>query len=136
MMVRAVAAHRRPVDRMAAGFLLVVLGLACLLFVIGIPVAVLWGLSHVTDSFAAHFIGGLLGAPAAMVLCSPALFWINGLYLRVTVAPTEDQWDELDDEPQFRPGGPLEPMLAVSVVAALIALTVWFFFFAENPLLR
>jgi len=29
--------------------------------------------------------------------------------------------------------GPLEPMLFVSLVVALVALTVWFFFVAEEP---
>jgi hypothetical protein len=29
--------------------------------------------------------------------------------------------------------GPLEPMLIVSFLVALVALCVWFFVFAENP---
>ena len=34
------------------------------------------------------------------------------------------------------PGGPLEPLLVICFAIALVALVVWFFFFAENPLLR
>ena len=29
--------------------------------------------------------------------------------------------------------GPLEPMLVVSFLNAAVALTIWFFVFAENP---
>lgn len=128
--------RRRGADRAAATFLLVVLALGCLTFFIGIPVAFLWTLSKLTDSFATHFVGGLVGIPIAMALFSPALFWVNGLYLRVTAARSDDEdWDELDDEPRFRARGPLEPMLVASFMVALIALVVWFFFFAENPAL-
>jgi hypothetical protein len=128
--------HRRPADRLAAAFLLVVLALGCLIFFIGIPLAFLWALSKLTDSFATHFIGGVLGIPLVMALFAPALFWINGLYLRVTGALAEEEdWEEVDDEPRFRPRGPLEPMLVGSLIVALIAMTVWFFFFAKNPVL-
>jgi hypothetical protein len=42
--------------------------------------------------------------------------------------------DYEDDEDEPRPmRGPLEPLLAASLVIALVALVVWFFVFAENP---
>jgi hypothetical protein len=126
----------RPRDRLAASFVLVVLALGCLALFIGVPIAVLWGASKLTGSLATHFVIGLLGIPLAIALLSPALFWLNGLYLRITSASLEENdWNEDEDEPLFRVHGPLEPMLVVAFVIALVALCVWFFFFAENPVL-
>ena len=114
-------------DRLVALFLLGVMAAGCLMLWIGIPVGVLWGLSKLTDSFSAHFVLGLLGVPAAMALFSPALFWVNGLYLRVTGAL--DPQDE--DARQLH--GPLELFLYISMAIAVVALFVWFFAFASNP---
>ena len=120
-------------ERLAGAFVLAVLAAACLVFWIGIPVGGLWALSKATDSFATHFVLGLIGVPVAMALFSPALFWLNGLYLRVTgvIARLEAEQEETGWHRRVR--GPLEPMLIVSFVVALIALTIWFFVFAENP---
>jgi hypothetical protein len=125
----------RTRDRIAAAFVLVVMAAGCLGLFVGVPIAVLWGLSKLTDSFATHFVGGVLGIPLAIALLSPALFWLNGLYLRITAAhPDQEEWDDLDD-PLFRVHGLLEPMLVATFLIALVAITVWFFFFAENPVL-
>jgi hypothetical protein len=122
-------------NRLATGFLLAVLAMGCVGLFVGVPVGVLWGLAQITDSFAAHFVGGLVGIPLAIVALAPILFWINGLYLRVTLAEVdEDGWDD-EEASAFRPGGPLEPMLVAAFILALIALCVWFFLFAENPML-
>jgi hypothetical protein len=119
-------------SRLAGGFVLVVMVLACLFFWIGIPVGGLWALSKATDSFAAHFVIGLIGVPVAMALFSPALFWLNGLYLRVTgvLARLEAEQEETGWHRRVR--GPLEPMLVASFVVALAALTIWFFFLADT----
>jgi hypothetical protein len=69
----------------------------------------------------------------AMALFTPALFWLNNLYLRVTGVFERIAEDELDAGWQRRLRGPLEPMLIVSLVVALVALTIWFFFLAEEP---
>ena len=125
----------RARDRIAATFVLAIMALGCMGLFLGVPLAVLWGLSKLTDSFAAHFVGGLLGIPLAIALLSPVLFWLNGLYLRITTTHAdEEEWDNLDD-PLLRVRGPLEPMLVVAFALALVALIVWFFFFAENPVL-
>jgi hypothetical protein len=124
-------------DRAAAAFLLAVLAIGCLALFIGVPIAVLWGLSNLTDSFVTHFVLGLIAIPVLIALLSPALFWVNGLYLRVTAtAEPEDEEDWAEDEDRRRfARGPLEPMLVAAFVVALTALIVWFFFFAENPVL-
>jgi hypothetical protein len=130
----AEAMQRKPatriVDRLAAAFLLLVLAAGSLVLWIGIPFGLLWFFSRVTDSWSGHFLMGLVFIPLAMALFSPALFWLNGLYLRVTgVLHT----DEDDEEDQRRLRGPLELFLYAGMVAAFVALCVWFFFYASNP---
>jgi hypothetical protein len=117
----------------AGAFVLVVLALACLTFWIGIPLATLWGLSKATDDSATHFVAGLIGVPMAMVLFTPVLFWLNGLYLRVTGVIARLEADEEEAGWQRRLRGPLEPMLLTSLAIAIVALTIWFFVFAEDP---
>jgi hypothetical protein len=119
-------------DRLAAGFVLLLLGAGCLCFWIGLPLAFLWGLSKLTDSFVTHFVLGLLGVPIAMALFAPFLFWTNGLYLRVTGTMSQIEADQ-EAGWQRRVRGPLEPMLIGSFAVAFVALLVWFFLFAENP---
>jgi hypothetical protein len=119
----------RSLDRLAAAFLLILMAIGSLTLWIGVPVAVLWALARVTDSSAHHFVLGLIGVPLAMALFAPLLLWTNALYLRVTGGYTAEE----EDEPPRRLRGPLEPILAACFVAALVALSVWFFVFAENP---
>ena len=120
-------------ERLAGAFVLTVMVLACVTFWIGVPLATLWALSKATDDAAVHFVGGLIGVPVAMALFSPVLFWLNGLYLRVTGIVERLEADEEEAGWQRRLRGPLEPLLFVSFVIAVVALTVWFFVFAENP---
>ena len=123
----------RTRDRFAAGFLLCVLAVGCVALFVGVPIGVLWGLAQITDSFIAHFVLGLLGIPLVIAALAPGLVWVNALYLRVTAPPPDADWE--DDEFTDRPGGPLEPMLVVAFVLAILALCAWFFFLAENPVL-
>jgi ABC-type proline/glycine betaine transport system permease subunit len=120
----------RVLDRIAAAFLLVVLAAGSLVLWIGIPFGLLWFFSHVTDSWSGHFLMGLVLIPLAMALFAPALFWLNGLYLRVTGVIRPDAEEE-DSDRRLR--GPLELFLYVGMVAAFVALCVWFFFYASNP---
>lgn len=120
-------------ERIYGAFVLVVLALACLAWWIALPIGWLRVLAELTDDFATHFVGGLLGVPVLMALSSPILFWLNGLYLRVTgiIARLEAEEEETGWHRRVR--GPLEPMMVVSFVVAAIALSLWFFVFAENP---
>jgi hypothetical protein len=122
-------APRLP-DRLAAEFVLVVLGLATLFFWMGIPLGGLWLLSQVTDSWNGHFLLSMVLIPATMALFSPTLFWLNGLYLRVTGA-----WSPGDEKEvgRRRLRGPLEMFLYLGMAVAVAALFVWFFFFAKYP---
>jgi len=119
--------------RIAGAFVLIVMTVACAVFWIGIPIGGLWGLSKATDSFAGHFVLSLLLVPTAMAAFTPALFWLNNLYLRVTGVFERLEQDELESGWERRVRGPLEPMLVASFVVALVALCLWFFVFAENP---
>jgi hypothetical protein len=111
----------RVLDRLAATFILVLLGAGSLFLWVGIPYGLLWFFSRVTDSWNGHFLMSLVLIPIAMALFAPALFWLNGLYLRVTgvLSPGDEE-----DDPGRRLRGPLELFLYVGM---------WFFVYAKNP---
>jgi hypothetical protein len=117
-------------DRLAAGFLLLLMGAGSLVLWIGIPLAGLWFFSKLTDSWNGHFLLSLTLIPVAMALFAPVLFWLNGLYLRVigVLGAGED-----DEERRWQARGPLEVFLYLGIVIALVALFGWFFFLAKNP---
>jgi uncharacterized membrane protein YdfJ with MMPL/SSD domain len=117
-------------DRLAAGFLIALMGVGSLVLWLGIPVAGLWFFSKVTDSWNGHFLLSLTLIPAAMALFAPVLFWLNALYLRVIGVLREDEEDE---ERRWSGYGPLELFLYLGMVIALVALFGWFFFLAKNP---
>jgi hypothetical protein len=50
--------------------------------------------------------------------------------------PIDKRPDLLADDPQRARRGTIEVVAVAVVIAALIALAVWFFFFAHNPLLH
>jgi hypothetical protein len=118
-------------DRFAANFLLVLMGLGSLALWIGIPVGCLYAASKLTDTQAEHYLIALPLTLLAMIAFGTFLFWLNRLYLRITVPWLLEEAD--DDEPPRRLRGPLEPLLLASMIIAVIALFVWFFFGAHNP---
>lgn len=120
----------RAVDRVASGFILVLLGVGSLFLWVGIPYGLLWFFGQVTDSWNGHFLMSVLLIPIAMAVFAPALFWLNGLYLRVTgVLRPEDAEDDHDRSLR----GPLEIFLYAGMIMAVVALCVWFFGYAHNP---
>jgi uncharacterized membrane protein YdfJ with MMPL/SSD domain len=125
-----VAPSGRARDRLAAGFLMLLMGIGSVVLWLGIPVALLWFFSKVTDSWNGHFLLSLTLIPVAMALFAPVLFWLNGLYLRVigVLRPDEDEEDR-----RWRARGPLELFLYFGMLIALVALFGWFFFLAQNP---
>jgi ABC-type proline/glycine betaine transport system permease subunit len=125
---------RRALDRVAAAFVLVVLAFGSLALWIGVPLAMFWLISQVTHTSSGHFVNALISIPVAMALFAWALFWLNRLYLRIRAAAAPPEWDTDEGQPRLM-RGPLEPLLVISFAIALVAMIVWFFFFAENPLL-
>jgi hypothetical protein len=114
-------ARLRPLDRAVAGFLLILMVLGSLALWIGVPAAVLYGLSRVTDSTTSHYLGALVTVPLAMVACGALLFWINGLYMRVTGRAAIESHE--DEPPQIK--GPLGLILSTSLLIALVAMVAW-----------
>ena len=112
------------VDRLVAAFLLAMMALGSLALWVAIPAGVMLALTPLSESHGYHLLVALVGVPTAMIIAGLMLLWLNGLYLRVT-----GQWryDEEEDRPK-RLRGPLEPLLAWSLLIALIALVFWFFF--------
>jgi hypothetical protein len=110
-------AHSRVGHTIVAEVLALLLVAGGLGLWIGVPIATLWGLGEVIDDFTLHFVAALFAVPLAMIAYTPALFWLNAVYLRHTGE---------------RDGGPLESILVASFVLAVIALSVWFFFYADS----
>ena len=126
---------RRPIDRAAAAFLIVLMALGSLALWTAVPALSLYAASQVTETLPAHFLVGLPLTVVAVILFARLLFWINRLYLRVTLAwrPAEEEdWDEDLDQPRWA-RGPLEPFLVATLGLALVALFVSFFFWAKYP---
>jgi hypothetical protein len=113
----------RPVDRVVAAFLLVLLAAGTLWLWVGMPLLTLWAIAKLVDKPAQHLTLGLIGVPAGIILFAPVLLWINGLYLRVTGARRHIE-DEEGGE-LLRVQGPLEPLLVWSLAIAFVTLIVW-----------
>jgi hypothetical protein len=124
-------------DRIAAGFLLLLLTIGSLALWVGVPAGWLWLASKIADSGSAHLALGIVGMPVAIVLFALVLAWINRLYMRVVWSQRQlEELEELDAEGEEElriPRGPLEPLLVVSLVLSVVALFFWFFVLAENP---
>jgi hypothetical protein len=125
---RTAAVERRALDRIAAAFVLMLLAAGSLFLWVGIPYGLLWFFARVTDSWNGHFLMSVVLIPIAMALFAPALFWLNGLYLRVTGVLRADE-----EDPGRRARGPLEIFLYAGMIMAVVALCVWFFGYAHNP---
>ena len=127
------APGRRLIDRLVAGFLILLMAAGSLWLWMGVPVMVLWGIAQLVDSPAEHATLGLVGVPAGMILFVPLLIWINRLYLRVTGAYSRAEQEEDADEAALRLRGPLDLLLVWSLLVALVALVLWLVFGAEGP---
>ena len=79
-----------------------------------------------------HFVLSLSIVIPGLAIFAYILFWINGLYIRVVAGPPAEHPQDPDEEPE-PVRGPLEGMMGVTFVIAVIVMTIWFFFFAENP---
>jgi hypothetical protein len=124
----------RPRERAAGAFLIAVMVIGSPVLWIGVPVASSWAAAQLTADATTHLQIVVPLTIVGMVLFARLLFWVNKLYLRILAEAAEPDWE--DDPEEARPRyarGPLEPILVASLVIALIALSVWFFIFAENP---
>ena len=128
-------------ESIAAGLLAVFICVGSGVLWIGIPAGGLWLAGEVTRT-ADAFLFFVLGAiPLTMIAFGFLLFRVNAVYERLRPqgpsAPRRAAW--LDAASEERPSirrlragrSLLDVSMAVSVVAALVLLVVWFFGFAE-----
>ena len=105
---------------------------------IGIPVGWLWVASRLSSEYPIVWALALFGCPLTMAAWSVVLARLNGAYLRAMDQHPEQQhaaWlhSVSGERAPRRPQRTLlEVSMTVSVVIALLALVIWFFFFAEN----
>jgi hypothetical protein len=112
-------------DRALAAFLLLLMVIGAFALWVGVPAAVLWGLGELITSTTEHLILGLLAVPLGMVLFGIVLAWLNAAYLRVSGANLREAEEE-EWAPRLR--GPLDWIIGVSAVIALLAFLAWMFF--------
>jgi hypothetical protein len=121
-------------DRVVAAFLWILMAIGSFAMWVGVPAGWLWVAGKITSDQAQHITLSLIGVPLAIILWARVLFWLNRLHLRVTMPQLIREMEEADPEDEPRViRGPLEPLLVGSLAAAIVALFVWFFFFAERP---
>ena len=118
-------------------------GLVALIFVgslvmwIGLPLGWVWLVTRLADHYPDVYAGALFGCPVTMVLFGLLLARLNGLHLRLTGGhPSQARTAWLKslsgDRRAQRPRTVLDTSMVVSVLIALIALAVWYFFFAHS----
>jgi hypothetical protein len=117
-----------PRTTLAAHFTFVVLLLGCLVLWFGVPVLGVWLAGQLTDNSGYHLPISMLLIVPGMFAVAVALAWVNNLWLRITGGEVV----EVRGVP-VRRRGPLEVMLPICGILAVIALIVWFFVWAENP---
>jgi hypothetical protein len=121
--------------------------LACVIVVgsavvwIGVPVAGFWAIGALTSDAITAVLLALLAIPATMVAVGWALYRVNARYEALRGGETRRRsppaWrTSLGEErpsTRRRAGGRtlIDVSMTVSCVAALLTLTIWFFFFAE-----
>jgi hypothetical protein len=107
---------------------------------LGIPAAGLWLVSKMSDNgiFVVFAVFGIF-CPAAMTALGLLLGRLNGTYYRllgVDPGRRPPAWRSSlsgDRASARRPRNVLEVSLTLSVVIAIVAMAVWFFFFAHSP---
>ncbi len=121
-------------DRMAAAFLWILMAVGSLAMWVGVPAGWLWVAGQITSDQAQHITLSVIGVPLAIIIWARGLFWLNRLHMRVTMPRLMREIEEApeDEEPRVI-RGPLEPLMVGSLVVAIVAMAIWFFFFAERP---
>jgi len=121
-------------DRVVAAFLWILMAVGSVAMWVGVPAGFLWIAGKITSDQAQHITLSVIGVPLAIILWARGLFWLNRLYMRVTMPRLMREIEEAPDDEEPRViRGPLEPLMVVSLAVAIVAMAIWFFFFAERP---
>ncbi len=121
-------------DRVVAAFLWVILAVGSFAMWVGVPAGWLYVAGLITSDQAQHIILSVIGVPLAIIIWARGLFWINRLYMRVTMPRLMREIEEADEDEEPRViRGPLEPLMVGSLAVAIVVMAIWFFFFAERP---
>ena len=121
-------------DRLVAAFLWILMAVGSVAMWVGVPAGFLYLAGKITSDQAQHIMLSVIGVPLAIIVWARGLFWLNRLHMRVTMPRLMREIEEADDEEERRVvRGPLEPLLVISLAVAIVAMAVWFFFFAERP---
>lgn len=112
----------------AAHFTFAVLLAGCLVLWFGVPILGVWLAGQLTEESGYHLPISLMLVVPGMFAVGVLLAWVNNLWLRITGGEIV----EVRGIP-VRRRGPLEVMLPVCGILAVIALVVWFLVWAENP---
>jgi hypothetical protein len=130
----------RAGSRIALEYLLVLaIFLGSLVMWIGLPLGWLWLVTRVVERYPEAYAGALFGCPVTMTLLGLLLARLNSFYLRLSGRHPEQHrtaWlKSLSGERRARgPRTVLDTSMTISVVIAMITITIWFFFFAHSYL--
>jgi hypothetical protein len=113
-------------DRALAALLLLLMVIGAFVLWVGVPAGVLWTLGKLISNRTEHLILGLLAVPSAMVVFGLLLAGLNAAYLRVVGASSPESGEEDEWRPRLR--GPLDRIVAVSAIIALLAFLGWMLF--------
>ena len=94
------------------------MALGCAVLWAGIPFGWFWLAAVISDNATTFYVIALLGVPATMIAWGFALARVNRVYLRLSGT----------QEPKL-----LHALLVGSVVLAILAFLVWYFFFSPPP---
>jgi hypothetical protein len=129
------------IERLAAGCLAVVIVLGSAVLWIGVPAAGMWVAGRITGDALSAVLFALLAIPLTMVAFGWALYRASARYEALHGGAARRRsppaWRvSLGDEragARRRAGGRslIDVSMTVSASAALVVLTIWFFFFAE-----
>lgn len=135
--VGVTAAAARGHHRLASGLLAACIVAGSFTLWLGIPVAWLWLASRIADEYPTFFVVALLGCPLTMAAFGLLLARVNSAYMRVSGearAARRTAWlRSLSGERRpRRPRALLDMSMTVSVLVALVLLSIWFLLYATN----
>jgi hypothetical protein len=128
----------RSASRTILEYLLILaIFLGSLVMWIGLPVGWLWLVTRVVKGNPEAFAAALFGCPVTMTLLGLLLARLNAHSLRLT-GSHPDQYRTAwlkslsGERGGRRPRTVLETSMTISVVLAIVAITIWFFFYAHS----